>query len=145
MEEALPMGEVMAKSQPSRYLVSRFIRIRVKPADCQGRRGAWGEVQIVQSLSGQHDFNLLLEFIKLPGSSYYDALKHPKVPTLPEVHEYGMAVSESCLGEKAENKRYDAEYVPQGSVGHLKEEFFKGESWEDFETFKRNREAHIVH
>jgi transposase InsO family protein len=42
---------------------------------------------VVQSLSGHHDLDLLLEAIKLPRSSYYYALKHPKAPTRPDVHE----------------------------------------------------------
>lgn len=45
------------------------------------------KAQIVQSLSGQHDFNLLLEFTGLARSSYYYAIKHSKAPTRPDVHD----------------------------------------------------------
>ena len=45
------------------------------------------KAEIVYSLSGQHDLDLLLKIIGLPRSSYYYARKHPKAATRPDVHE----------------------------------------------------------
>lgn len=45
------------------------------------------KAEIVDSLSGQHDLDLLLKIIGLPRSSYYYARKHPKAATRPDVHE----------------------------------------------------------
>lgn len=45
------------------------------------------KAEIVYSLSGQHDLDLLLKIIGLPRSSYYYACKHPKAATRPDVHE----------------------------------------------------------
>ena len=45
------------------------------------------KAEIVDSLSGQHDLDLLLKIIELPRSSYYYARKHPKAATRPDVHE----------------------------------------------------------
>ena len=45
------------------------------------------KAEIVDSLSRQHDLDLLLKIIGLPRSSYYYARKHPKAATRPDVHE----------------------------------------------------------
>lgn len=33
----------------------------------------------------------------------------------------------------------------EGLFGHMKDEFFRGRDWNDFEEFKRDLEAHIHH
>lgn len=48
-----------------------------------------------------------------------------------------------------------AEHVAQGKLpgqrrteglfGHMKDEFFRGRDWDDFESFKADLEAYIVH
>ena len=33
----------------------------------------------------------------------------------------------------------------EGLFGHMKDEFFRGRDWDDFESFKVDLEAYIVH
>ena len=40
---------------------------------------------------------------------------------------------------------YGSGITTEQVFGHIKDEFFRGRDWEDFESFKRDLEEYIVH
>ena len=56
-----------------------------------------------------------------------------------ELERLGIRQSMSRKGNCLDNA------CTEGLFGHMKDEFFRGRDWDDFESFKADLEAYIVH
>ena len=98
----------------------------------------------MSELSGRFGLSDLLECAELARSTYYHALAHPRRPTRPELWGAAREIfsrTPSGCGHRRSRKGncLDNAYT-EGLFGHMKDEFFRGRDWDDFESFKEDLE-----